>query len=469
MMGKTKIITAAVLFVFMVIVIDVIYQPTGQIIDQWYIKNLENSNPTRKVTLPYVENIPKPSVYEFSTIIYPDNINSDAINIRRINGYAFEVIFNDQIIYSKGNMNTPTANLWNHSFLINIPPGLLDKENDLIIRTYGLHDIGFIMEPTLGMASDYYLKVELQNLLSNGISSMVGGAAFIVGILLILIGRSQKKRINYYIQLGMASILASIYSFEYTYREYTSSINVYLWIRKLLLISIILSLGFMAKSLYKFIYNRDLSKKIWYSFSLSLIGILIMPNYHMLQLSMNYYNVINIVILCFIIFIVFKGDNKKLYFSVTFLALTTAHSIIIIIFSIPKLMLLNYGISVMLFGVIYNVVTDFGQLHIENEELDMKTLTDPLTGAYNRTFLTRVSNKEYSIVIFIDLDHFKQYNDTRGHHQGDQLLQGLVKIIQRVIDKNSVVIRYGGDEFVICLKNITMDIAKIKINQIQDF
>ncbi len=88
---------------------------------------------------------------------------------------------------------------------------------------------------------------------------------------------------------------------------------------------------------------------------------------------------------------------------------------------------------------------------------------DPLTGLPNRhrlmEELNRVialaqRNKHYCSLLFIDLDHFKEINDTRGHHYGDIALTLFAQRLRKVIRTEETVARLGGDEFVVLLENL---------------
>jgi diguanylate cyclase (GGDEF)-like protein len=92
-----------------------------------------------------------------------------------------------------------------------------------------------------------------------------------------------------------------------------------------------------------------------------------------------------------------------------------------------------------------------------------KAETDPLTGLYNRRYFHRVARKfvekaitdQSPISVFLfDIDHFKHYNDSNGHDEGDKLLMELSQLIQEYTRKTSVVARYGGEEFIVLLPGI---------------
>ena len=92
--------------------------------------------------------------------------------------------------------------------------------------------------------------------------------------------------------------------------------------------------------------------------------------------------------------------------------------------------------------------------------LDKKATIDPLTGAKNRNILS-VEELEYSGILMIDIDYFKKINDEFGHINGDNSLKFLVKIVKNCIRKEDEIIRYGGEEFIVVLKNLN-DIEIIK-------
>jgi diguanylate cyclase (GGDEF)-like protein/PAS domain S-box-containing protein len=103
----------------------------------------------------------------------------------------------------------------------------------------------------------------------------------------------------------------------------------------------------------------------------------------------------------------------------------------------------------------------------ENEErLELLANHDPLTGLANRSRLTRhldsrVSraepNSESFAVMFIDLDRFKEVNDTLGHSAGDRLLCEATRRLQRRVRGSDLLARIGGDEFIAVLTGIEDD------------
>ncbi len=97
---------------------------------------------------------------------------------------------------------------------------------------------------------------------------------------------------------------------------------------------------------------------------------------------------------------------------------------------------------------------------LELHKLQKEVYVDPLTGVYNRKKLndfinsTNSSTSSYA-VYYMDLNYFKQVNDTYGHDVGDELLISFAKRAKRITRNKDLLMRIGGDEFAIILKNIS--------------
>lgn len=97
------------------------------------------------------------------------------------------------------------------------------------------------------------------------------------------------------------------------------------------------------------------------------------------------------------------------------------------------------------------------------------SMTDPLTGLYNRRYLdqhlesaiqrNRSANKPLSLII-IDIDHFKPVNDTHGHAAGDRILQQFAERIERNVRAFDLASRFGGEEFVVVLPEADPGLAE---------
>jgi diguanylate cyclase (GGDEF)-like protein len=102
------------------------------------------------------------------------------------------------------------------------------------------------------------------------------------------------------------------------------------------------------------------------------------------------------------------------------------------------------------------LIIENAQLH---EKLRALSLTDPLTNMPNRRHMAMFLEKEFAAarrgrmlsVLLFDLDHFKQYNDLKGHQAGDAALQAFANVLVANTREMNLAVRYGGDEFLTIL------------------
>jgi len=100
------------------------------------------------------------------------------------------------------------------------------------------------------------------------------------------------------------------------------------------------------------------------------------------------------------------------------------------------------------------------RLQAAREELLQAAITDPLTGCHNRRFLEQVMDRELQrharfelplSLLFVDVNKFKQINDTLGHDAGDRVLQYVARFLRRYVREADYVFRWGGDEFLVLI------------------
>jgi diguanylate cyclase (GGDEF)-like protein len=72
-------------------------------------------------------------------------------------------------------------------------------------------------------------------------------------------------------------------------------------------------------------------------------------------------------------------------------------------------------------------------------------------------------------MLFIDLDYFKQYNDTHGHLDGDDLLRAMAVCLKRYLRKSDILARYGGEEFTVILPSTSKKDAQVAAEKIRRF
>ena len=99
-----------------------------------------------------------------------------------------------------------------------------------------------------------------------------------------------------------------------------------------------------------------------------------------------------------------------------------------------------------------------------------KIYRDALTGVFNRRYYEEVvkNSVEDAGIALMDLDDFKVSNDTYGHHVGDVALKTATEVVLSCIGADDILIRYGGDEFLLILSDVQEEALKNKLDQIRD-
>ncbi len=106
---------------------------------------------------------------------------------------------------------------------------------------------------------------------------------------------------------------------------------------------------------------------------------------------------------------------------------------------------------------------------IDVETLERLAVTDPLTGLANRrggersvaSEIARARRQRTALsCIFIDIDRFKRINDTYGHQAGDRLLRDISDLLRRTLRAYDILVRWGGEEFLLILPGVTLDQAR---------
>jgi diguanylate cyclase (GGDEF)-like protein/PAS domain S-box-containing protein len=114
-----------------------------------------------------------------------------------------------------------------------------------------------------------------------------------------------------------------------------------------------------------------------------------------------------------------------------------------------------------------NVLADAIERQDSEDAIEHKSLHDPLTGLPNRTLFAdrleqaferlRRRHNAVASILFIDVDHFKQVNDTLGHQAGDELLVAVAQRLREAVRPTDTVARRSGDEFVVLLEEIASE------------
>lgn len=118
------------------------------------------------------------------------------------------------------------------------------------------------------------------------------------------------------------------------------------------------------------------------------------------------------------------------------------------------------------------IMNDVTKLEESRRAMEKMALTDPLTGLFNRRYIfdfladKKIQESGFSIIMG-DIDHFKKINDTYGHPIGDIVLKTVSDTMKNTIGEKGMVARFGGEEFLIVLPNVTSKDAYLYAEQLR--
>lgn len=150
------------------------------------------------------------------------------------------------------------------------------------------------------------------------------------------------------------------------------------------------------------------------------------------------------------------GSAEYMYQNTTFIPLMSSTGLV------THLCLLIYDVT--------DNATHKKDLEKVNAELAILSQTDGLTTLFNRSHWENCLNAEYkrwcrsrntSSLVILDIDHFKNVNDTYGHSVGDDVIRHLAQVIKKHARETDISGRYGGEEFVVLLADTPVESAKI--------
>ena len=127
---------------------------------------------------------------------------------------------------------------------------------------------------------------------------------------------------------------------------------------------------------------------------------------------------------------------------------------------------IGFLLSIIIWHYNYINITQKRRIEIQQKQLEQLAYYDSLTGLPNRRFLENLIKREFSlmkrhgyetVIIILDIDDFKNINDTYGHLVGDNVLKQLADLLRNNVRESDTVSRFGGEEFIILMPKTSLE------------
>ena len=443
---------SAVLFLLL---LGMLYLPywgsSGENLEDWY--RLGDGEPER-ITLPFVLHISRTNSVQFRTVTGP--LEHESLCLAGLDINAMVVSVNGEYVFAAGDIANPTANLWNSMVAIPLPDSG-DRENEILLTLTGNFFISLTRFPFLEDSSRAIISASLHRILYHDFIILFTGAALLTGIFSIQSGLSGPKRNRGDILFGLACIVIIFYAQDYTFRLSTGSWPVYSIVKRAIITS-----AFLGGALYVYSIDYHCNNRItlnrWFMvpFTVSVAAPFCIPSLSLLMKVLPFMDIVLILQFVMITVMIIKTKNYyPMYLIPTALIiLSLIHVTFVLSFHPGSPLVLPYAIvlSVSLFGIQFS--RERQDIARERDSLKNTYNRDPLTEAFNRHILSELDMKGYHMAVFMDFDNFKYYNDKYGHDRGDDLLRDFVLMAKHYLRNEDLLIRFGGDEFLILFRNV---------------
>lgn len=453
-----SIVIACTLFLLLFFTFSYTRNIEGIIITSW----IEDKSST-SVTGPFFEKFSKDpfTVFLSTEIENSENLFNGSRKYLYIPQlyHSYIAVYVDGIkIGSNGFSEKRSGYFWNQPLLFELP----DNFKKITLEISGLYRVGTDSGIYI-IPSSELVKYRILSFLTEKAILMNIGMAFSIGIVLIIISlalSTTDKKIYFY--LGMASILGSIWLFDLIGLSHVGRVFL-LQYRKLTVSSAYFALSFLVLG---FSHNYPSKKKIFDRIFLFInliagFSFWIAPDLVALE---SFIRSISIVLLLDVFYLLSKFvliQSKVLLSTVLLFIMCVVSDAFVIALGIKGAKLISsYGITAMFFGFVYYLVNNYKEMLVRLTVTHAKSLTDSLTGAYNRGIFAEFNVDEKDVLVYLDVNRFKEINDTYGHEMGDMILKQLVQAIKNHTRRSDAVVRMGGDEFLLILKGCSVEKAR---------
>jgi len=385
--------------------------------------------------------------------------------IPQIDASYFVVKVDGKIIGSFGFSEDRTGHVWYQPFLFQLPQNFKIIEFEIS----GIYEIGLDF-PVKIINDSQRIKYAILHFLTTILVPLSAGLIFTISVILYLLSKTADEiKRKVYSSLAMASFLGGVWIFDLFPFPTLGNLHSFLILRKIFTASAYVGFTFLIRGITNHYFDkvRFVDKLMVILNSLAALSISLAPsNYHLKILTGN------IALLLFanafyLISVAVKTYSTTIFGFVLFFVLTIIHDGAALFFSTNTKLLSHFGIIALFFGFSYMIVTEYRDMTVRITTTHLKSLMDPLTGAYNRGVLNELTLSPNDSVIYVDMDKFKTINDNYGHEIGDEILKLLVRTIKNNIRSSDYIIRMGGDEFLVVLKNCPVDKAEEIFSKVQ--
>ena len=404
-----------------------------------------------------------------------------AVMLCQLNGQAYSLYFNGTFLGTVGDMQNGNSNIWNSVDTFYFGRNLVKDDNVLSIETLSLYDRGLSFMPVYVLPSaDLGKHLCYAEFFTEGIVLLsIGFCAFAAIVIFMLFVMSSPRNLSF-ICFGLAVLFLGGYLIDYMTLHYIPF--DYMIYKKLVFGCLYMAVSLASYGMYRFFHRKI-------SFILSIVtisgyvlGALLTPDMIAFKAFYNCYDLLILVnIFSWIATSIkhFKKTDEAKMFLIGNVCLLLCALIDVLMTVSGRLFSLTTPYTYAFIFSMTSIILFFREFLNKDQQLKlindahkesyMASITDVMTGLFNHRYLLDVlmqTPPPYSVAM-LDIDDFKNINDTYGHRFGDTLIHYIAQSLTSGVRNTDIVFRYGGDEFFIVFPKCTAANAREAVKKIQ--
>lgn len=432
--------------------VSTLYTPRGKTLDREFKIVDQKTQRTRSITVPFYKRLKSRTSMTLETkVSLTENMS---LVMPRVSANSIELLFDNRIIDQIGTLSK-TANIFPHFHILNLNALPTHEEVTIQIRISGILSLGIRELPYLIDITKNSLFVNFaQFILVHSYWLSLCGCIFLA-ILLVLFAKNSSWLRYPFILMAAGDFCAAMFILEFIPLESRGDLKSYLLLKKFTVFG-----AYFTSCLTLAAVEKLVKKRIRLGFvMIAISGICTL----VIFFQSDFYSLTSVFDLTggivlfnwvfLLIFILMESNKILIFFWSCFVSTVLFSSINFLLFHGHILL---YNVAILLAQSVASVQLVFSH-KVTRKKLDdasAKSITDSLTGALNRYALENIKLNSGDVLVLIDLNDFKEINDTHGHKAGDQVLIELVRAMKRCTRGDDRIIRMGGDEFVIYFQSI---------------
>jgi diguanylate cyclase (GGDEF)-like protein len=383
---------------------------------------------------------------------------AELLVLPRVSGNALAVRVDGLLLHRVGSLERP-ANFWLQPQRVALDDSR-GRSRAIEIELGGLYDLGIRAAPVLTAWTTGGRRAGLLAWINGDMVALATGFNLGVGLLLLTYGLRRRRERSEYLILGLSSLCAALYMLDFHPSGGAGSAGAYLLRRQVSLSGAYWTVACLVVGLERVAATRRRFGTIACALTGALtLLVFVQPDLAALKTASSWAAAISIPMILYGVGVAASRLEPAYVALWVFFGASALHVLANVGLARGHLFLLQFGILAGTLAAGFRSSVQLTRVATDLERASRAAMTDPLTGARNRAFCEQLSLAATDVVALVDFDDFKRVNDEHGHLRGDRLLVDFVLAARARLRVNDHVVRMGGDEFLLVLRQVDLRTA----------